>query len=82
MFKSKERNISSIKLSDFGLSKLLKENNLADTICGTPSYIAPEILFDAKYGKECDFWSLGVLTFYILSGELPFDDDDRCILFE
>jgi serine/threonine protein kinase len=55
----------------------MKESNFASTICGTPSYIAPEIIFDDKYGKECDFWSLGILTFYLLSGDMPFDDDDR-----
>jgi len=63
------------------LGKIIKETNFASTICGTPSYIAPEIIFDDKYGKECDFWSLGILTYYLLSGDMPFDDDDREILF-
>jgi serine/threonine protein kinase len=40
------------------------------------------VVFDDKYGKECDYWSLGVLAFYLLSGDMPFDDDNREILFE
>ena len=50
LFQSKERRISTLKLSDFGLSKILDENNLASTVCGTPGYVAPEILKDGKYG--------------------------------
>jgi serine/threonine protein kinase len=57
-----------LKLSDFGLGKVLKESGLTATCCGTPTYIAPEVLFNEKYGKECDYWSLGVLIFYLLSG--------------
>ena len=50
LFQSKERCISTLKLSDFGLSKILDENKLATTVCGTPGYVAPEILKDGKYG--------------------------------
>ena len=41
---------------------------MASTTCGTPGYVAPEILVSEKYGKECDFWSIGVLAFVLLSG--------------
>lgn len=71
-----------MKLSDFGLGKILNDSDFTETICGTPSYIAPEVIFDDKYGKECDYWSLGILTFFLLSGEMPFDDDNRENLFE
>ena len=77
LFKTKDRNVNNIKLSDFGLAKILQDNQMASTTCGTPVYIAPEILKMDKYGKECDFWSIGVLTFVLLSGSLPFYDEER-----
>jgi calcium-dependent protein kinase len=42
------------------------------TIAGTPYFIAPEVL-NGKYGKECDFWSVGVLLFLLVTGTYPFD---------
>ena len=48
-----------IKLTDFGLSKIrVDENEMTYTICGTPEYIAPEIIFAEGYSKEVDFWAL------------------------
>ena len=48
-----------IKLTDFGLSKIrVDENEMTYTICGTPEYIAPEIIFGGGYSKEVDFWAL------------------------
>ena len=72
LFQTKDRNLNIIKLSDFGLAKILNDNQMASTTCGTPAYIAPEILNLDKYGKECDFWSIGVLTYILLSGAEPF----------
>ena len=77
LFVTKDRDINNIKLSDFGLAKILDDNLLTSTTCGTPGYIAPEILKMDKYGKECDFWSIGVLTYFLLSGNLPFYDEER-----
>ena len=45
------------------------------TMVGTPYYLAPEIL-TGSYGKECDIWSLGVVTYFLLSGRQPFESDD------
>ncbi|XP_017771271.1 PREDICTED: ovarian-specific serine/threonine-protein kinase Lok-like [Nicrophorus vespilloides] len=74
---------SMIKISDFGLSKILSdENDLMKTVCGTPSYVAPEILdrsVDA-YTQKIDVWSLGVLLFYMLSQDLPFRAPERTLL--
>lgn len=55
-----------IKVTDFGLSRFVGENSLMKTLCGTPSYLAPEILQSAGtagYGKAVDLWSLGVILF-------------------
>ena len=68
-----------VKLSDFGLSTM-KEGRQT-TRCGTPSYCAPELLSGEGYGKAVDIWSLGVLTYVVLTGQLPFVGKDRSDLF-
>jgi serine/threonine protein kinase len=49
--------------------------------CGTPGYVAPEILEGEKYGKAVDMWSIGVITYIILGGYPPFHDDNQKALF-
>ena len=63
-----------LKLADFGLSKFVlnNDNNRAYTICGTPEYLAPEILSGVGYDKTVDWWSLGCLIFEMLCGISPF----------
>jgi len=62
-----------IKLTDFGLSKILEdEDDKAFTICGTPQYLAPEILLKQGYDKAVDWWSLGCVMYEMLCGKLPF----------
>ena len=79
---SKDLGITSLKIADFGLARLLQENSMASTTCGTPGYVAPEVLMQMPYGKECDYWSIGVVTFILLSGTPPFYEEDNFALFE
>ncbi|XP_046840498.1 serine/threonine-protein kinase Chk2-like isoform X2 [Xenia sp. Carnegie-2017] len=64
-----------VKITDFGLSKFVGEQSLMQTLCGTPSYLAPEVLSSngvLSYKKDCDCWSLGVILYVCLSGGAPF----------
>ncbi|CAM9819998.1 unnamed protein product, partial [Chrysoparadoxa australica] len=70
-----------IKLADFGLAKLLNNNAMMTTACGTPGYVAPEILQGKPYGKEVDIWSIGVISYILLCGFPPFSDEDHQALF-
>jgi calcium/calmodulin-dependent protein kinase I len=71
-----------MKVSDFGLARFISAETLATTTCGTPGYVAPEILYQRPYGKECDYWSIGVVLYILLSGFPPFYDEDNTVLFE
>lgn len=59
-----------LKLIDFGTARKLK--NFTHTLIGTPNFIAPEILMGNGYSFSCDFWSIGIIIFYIYFGYLPF----------
>lgn len=65
----------NIRVVDFGFSKLHDSvlQNMS-TLCGSPGYIAPEILLNQPYGFEIDVWAIGIILFSIASGYLPFDD--------
>jgi len=67
---------SIIKITDFGFARLVNNGDYLTTLCGTPVYMAPEILAQGSYGKECDIWSIGVLIYFLLSGEHPFHAND------
>jgi serine/threonine protein kinase len=72
-----------VKLADFGFAKNVEKKNGCRTLCGTPGYLAPEILerFPA-YDVKCDIWSVGVILFLLLGGYLPFDDEDENKVFD
>ncbi|RLN95651.1 hypothetical protein BBJ28_00007435 [Nothophytophthora sp. Chile5] len=64
--------LTDLKIADFGLSKLAHPEELLKMPCGTLNYVAPEVLALVGYGREADIWSLGVILFLLLRGELPF----------
>ena len=72
----------NIKIVDFGLSNLYKENQLLKTACGSPCYAAPEMIAGKKYKPlNVDIWSSGVIMFALICGYLPFDDNDTQALY-
>ncbi|XP_065217888.1 calcium/calmodulin-dependent protein kinase type 1 isoform X2 [Planococcus citri] len=71
---------SKIMISDFGLSKM-EESGIMATACGTPGYVAPEVLAQKPYGKAVDVWSIGVISYILLCGYPPFYDENDANLF-
>lgn len=66
---------ADIRLLDFGLSKIAGPSESCHEPYGTLSYVAPEVLLEQPYGKAVDLWSIGITTYLLLAGSLPFDDE-------
>ncbi|XVF22300.1 hypothetical protein REPUB_Repub12eG0161100 [Reevesia pubescens] len=75
-----------LKVSDFGLSAFsqqVRDDGLLHTACGTPNYVAPEVLKDKGYdGTSSDIWSSGVILFVLMAGYLPFDEPNLMALYK
>jgi len=80
---------NSIKIADFGFAKIISKleartdgKKLMETSCGTPEYVAPEVLQNIGYGTSCDIWSMGVILYIMLCGFPPFYDENMTKLFK
>jgi len=75
-----------VKIADFGLSKIQKDEDMLSTSCGTPGYVAPEVLLCESYNLSVDMWGIGIITYILLAGYPPFYDEtnpqDDTVLFE
>jgi len=74
---------AQVKLADFGLAGILdpKKQNLLFDACGTPGYVAPEVLEGKPYNEGVDCWALGVITYILLCGFPPFYNDSNAQLY-
>ncbi|XP_056130930.1 serine/threonine-protein kinase N2-like [Lampris incognitus] len=72
-----------VKITDFGLCKEgMGHNDRTSTFCGTPEFLAPEVLTDENYTRAVDWWGMGVLIFEMLVGESPFPGEDEEEVFD
>ncbi|KAF8584712.1 hypothetical protein K439DRAFT_1389249 [Ramaria rubella] len=72
-----------VKVADYGLCKEeMWFGNTTSTFCGTPEFMAPEILLEQRYGRAVDWWAFGVLTYEMLLGQSPFRGDDEDEIFD
>ena len=70
----------SLKLTDFGFAKHIKYRSW--TLCGTPEYLAPEIILEKGHGKAVDYWAFGVLFYEMLNGHSPFEAEDHLATYQ
>lgn len=73
---------SAIKITDFGLAKFAQASKTMNTACGTPGYVAPEVLKNEPYGPPVDLWSLGVILYILLCGFPPFYHESTTSLYK
>lgn len=67
---------ADMRLLDFGLSKIIGPSETCTEPYGTLSYVAPEVLLEKPYDKKVDTWTIGIITYLLLCGCLPFDDEN------
>lgn len=70
----------ALKLTDFGFAKYIKYRSW--TLCGTPEYLAPELILEKGHGKAVDYWAFGVLFFEMLNGHSPFEAEDHLATYQ
>ena len=71
-----------IKISDFGFAKAFEKNELITTFCGSPLYMAPEIIKDKEYNSKSDIWSLGVIIYELITRKHPYYAESRKALWD
>jgi serine/threonine protein kinase len=69
-----------LKIIDYGLAKLLNGTQLAKTFCGTPEYLAPEMVENKGHDFSVDWWALGILIYELMIGVTPFYNRERRLL--
>lgn len=69
-----------IKIIDYGLAKMLKDTEEATSFCGTPEYLAPEMVTQEGHDKAVDWWAIGVLMYEMLIGVTPFFNKNKNML--
>ena len=69
-----------LKIIDFGLAKMLKDNETATSFCGTPEYLAPEMVDNKGHDFSVDWWALGILIYEMMIGVTPFYNRNRNVM--
>ncbi|KAL2502960.1 Protein kinase superfamily protein [Forsythia ovata] len=73
---------SVLKIADFGFARSLQPRGLAETLCGSPLYMAPEIMQLQKYDAKADLWSVGAIQFQLVTGKTPFTGNNQIQLLQ
>ncbi|XP_040377893.1 serine/threonine-protein kinase ATG1c-like isoform X2 [Oryza brachyantha] len=73
---------SILKIADFGFAKFLEPSSLAETLCGSPLYMAPEVMQAQKYDAKADLWSVGIILYQLVTGSPPFTGDSQIQLLQ
>ncbi|XP_038721640.1 serine/threonine-protein kinase ATG1c-like isoform X2 [Tripterygium wilfordii] len=71
-----------LKIADFGFARSLQPNGMAETLCGSPLYMAPEIMQLQKYDAKADLWSVGAILFQLVTGKTPFTGNNQIQLLQ
>ncbi|CAA7046219.1 unnamed protein product [Microthlaspi erraticum] len=79
---STDDNDAALKIADFGFARSLQPRGLAETLCGSPLYMAPEIMQLQKYDAKADLWSVGAILFQLVTGRPPFTGNSQVQLFQ
>lgn len=74
--------LGHVKLADFGFAKQLRSSEKTFTLCGTPEYLAPEVIQQRGHDFACDWWGLGILLYEMITGHAPFMDPNPFKLYE
>lgn len=75
-------NNSVLKIADFGFARSLQPRGLAETLCGSPLYMAPEIMQLQKYDAKADLWSVGTILYQLVTGKTPFNGNNQIQLLQ